>query len=94
MSVKVIYKKGECYYIGNDQSIIDAGFSPVKSYYNRAGSRLRYFVDDSGMVISKITCGKRKPIINFYENKKQANDHFKQMSASKWIQEKEAPKWL
>ena len=94
MAAQFLYIEGQTYIISNTMSILDAGFHPCKSYYNHRGDTLRYFKDDDGRVISRISARRRQPVINCFKTTEEANEHFKRMNAGqtfqtgKWVPEK------
>ena len=85
---------GQTYIISNSMSVIQAGFRPAKSYYNRDGDTLRYYTHDSGAVLARISRRRHQTVNNFYNSKTEANDHFKRMNegltfqTGKWVPER------
>ena len=85
---------GETKIISNNASIIQAGFRPAKSYYDKCGSTLRYFIHDSGLVIAKISRRRHQPFIRTYKSTAEANEAFKKMNegqtfqTGKWVLER------
>ena len=84
----------DTYIISNWMSILNAGFHSAKSYYNKSGSQLEYFVHDNGCVLERISSRNRQPINKVYKTKEQANAHFKTMNdgktfdTGKWVTKK------
>jgi hypothetical protein len=95
MAAQFLYIDGQTYIISNTMSITNAGFHPGRAYYNKDGDTLRYFKDDAGRVISRISRRRRQPCIGFYNTTAEANEAFKQMNAGKtfqtgkWVPEKQ-----
>lgn len=87
---------GEVKIISNTMSIISAGFRPAKSYYDRNGSTLSYFVNESGLVIARISHRRRQPFIKTFASTAEANEDFKKMNegltfqTGKWVPERRA----
>ena len=85
---------GQTYVIGNFMSILNAGFKPARSYYNKSGDQLTYYTHESGCILEVISRSRRQSIKNFYHSKEDANNHFKLMQngktyeTGKWIPEK------
>lgn len=85
---------GSTYIISNTMSIFNAGFRTAKSYYNKSGEHLTYYIHNSGAVLERFTRSRHQPIHNFYHSKEEANEHFKTMNhgktyeTGKWIPEK------
>lgn len=83
------------YIISNSMSVFQAGFHTAKSYYNKSGDTLRYFIHDDGTVLARISRRHHQTVNNFYNSKEEANDHFKRMNAGrtfqtgKWVPEKQ-----
>ena len=89
------FQSGErVYIIGNTMSIFNAGFHHVKTYYNKNGDHLTYYIHDDGTVLERFSRRRRQPFNNFYDTKEEANAHFKAMNhgetfeSGKWIPEK------
>ena len=92
------FQSGEqVHIIANTWSIFHAGFHAVKSYYNKNGDRLTYYIHDDGTVLERFSRRRRQPFNNFYHSKDEANAHFKKMNhgqtfeTGKWIPEKIQP---
>ena len=96
MAAHFLTVDGQTHIISNTMSILNAGFHSVRSYYNKRGDTLSYFVNDSGRVIARIGRKKHQPRLFFYNSTAEANESFKQMNAGrtyqtyKWVAEKEA----
>ena len=94
MAAHFLTVNGRTYIISNTMSIINAGFHVGRSYYNKDGDTLRYFKDDAGHVISRISRRRHQPRISFYNTTAEANEAFKRMNAGetfqtgKWVPEK------
>ena len=94
MAAHFLTVNGRTYIISNTMSILNAGFHPAKSYYNKNGDTLSYFKDDFGHVISRIGSRRRQPRINFYNTTAEANEAFKRMNdgetfqTGKWVPER------
>ena len=89
------FQSGETVYIiANSMSVFHAGFHTVKTYYNKYGDRLTYYIHNDGTILERFTKRRRQPINNFYKSKEAANDHFKMMNhgrtfeTGKWVPEK------
>ena len=92
MAAHFFNANGTTYIISNTMSIYQAGFKPCKSYYNKEGHTLSYYIHDSGAILAVITCGRRhQSIKNFYRTKDEANEHFKRMNDGKTFQ---TGKWV
>lgn len=91
MAAHFLTVNGQTHIISNTMSILDAGFHAGRSYYNKNGDTLRYFKDDAGHVISRISCRRRQPCLNFYNTTAEANEAFKRMNAGKTFQ---TGKWV
>lgn len=86
---------GEVHTIGNRWSIFQAGFTPVRSYYNKSGDTLEYFIHPCGTILELICRRRHQSIKNFYNSKEEANNHFKRMNDGyktfqdgKWVPER------
>lgn len=94
MAAHFLTMNGQTYIISNTMSIINAGFRPGRSYYNKSGESLSYFKDNAGHVIARISRRKHHPRLSFYETTEEANKAFKEMNegktyeTGKWIPEK------
>lgn len=94
MAAHFFTANGQTHIISNSMSIAAAGFRPVRSYYNKDGDRLTYYLHESGAVLERITQRRRQPVHNFYHHKDEANSHFKMMNqgktfqTGKWVPEK------
>lgn len=91
MAAHFLTVNGRTYIISNTMSILNAGFHPARSYYNKNGDTLSYFKDDAGHVIARIGRRRHQPIISFFGTTVEANDDFKQMNAGKTFQ---TGKWV
>jgi hypothetical protein len=91
MAAHFLTVNGQTYIISNTMSILNAGFHAGRSYYNKSGDTLRYFKDDAGHVIGRISCRRRQPVIFFFDTTAEANDDFKKMNAGKTFQ---TGKWV
>jgi hypothetical protein len=94
MAAHFLTVNGQTYIISNTMSILNAGFHPGRTYYNKAGDTLHYFKDDAGHVIARTSRRRRQPLISFYNTTAEANEAFKKMNAGqtfqtgKWVPEK------
>lgn len=94
MAAHFLTVNGRTHIVSNTMSIMNAGFHPAKSYYNKRGETLRYFKDDAGRVIARIGSRRHQPRISFYNTTAEANEAFKQLNdgktfqTGKWIPEK------
>ena len=88
-------KSGNVSIISNNMSILNAGFVPARSYYNKSGDTMSYYfnpADDS--VLAKTSIRHHQPIIDVYGSKAEANKAFKRINdgltfqTGKWIPEK------
>lgn len=70
-------KSGEVYIISNNYSVMQAGFKPVKSYYNRFGDELTYYIRDDGTVLERLSAPRRQTINNIYQTTDDANKAFR-----------------
>lgn len=82
---------GQTYIISNTMSVMQAGFHPAKSYYNKSGETLQYYTHDSGAVLARFSRRRHQTVNTFYQSKDEANDHFKRMNAGKTFQ---TGKWV
>lgn len=95
MAAHFLTVNGQTYIISNTMSILNAGFHPGRSYYDKYGATLQYFKDDAGHVIARTTQHRRQPILNFYNTTAEANECFKKMNegktfqTGKWVPKKE-----
>ena len=90
------FQSGETVYIiANTMSIFHAGFKPVKTYYNKSGDHLTYYIHPDGTVLERFSRRRRQPFNNFYNSKEEANAHFKHMNhgqtfeTGKWVPERQ-----
>ena len=74
------------YIISNSMSVVQAGFHPAKSYYNKDGDTLSYYTHENGAVLARISRRRRQTVNNFYNSKAEANEHFKRMNAGRTFQ--------
>lgn len=87
-------KNGNVSILSNTMSILNAGFVPAKSYYDKCGDTLTYFTHADGTILSCITRRGRQSIKTVYNSKEEANAHFKQMNdgrtfqSGKWVPER------
>ena len=94
MAAHFLTVNGRTHIISNPMSILNAGFNAGRSYYNHRGDTLRYFKDDAGHVIARISARRRQPRLAFYNTTAEANEAFKSMNAGqtfqtgKWVPEK------
>ena len=94
MAAHFLTVNGQTYIISNTMSILNAGFHPAKSYYNKSGDTLRYFKDDAGHVIARVSRRRHQPSISFYRTTAEANEAFKRMNegetfqTGKWVPER------
>lgn len=94
MAAHFLTVNGQTYIISNTMSIMNAGFHPGRSYYNKSGDTLSYYKDDAGHVIARISRRRRQPILHFYDTPAEANEAFKQMNedqtfqTGKWVPER------
>lgn len=95
MAAHFLRVDGHTYIISNTMSILNAGFHMGRAYYNKNGATLRYFRDDAGRVIARITQRRRQPVISFFDTTDAANKAFARMNAGKtfatgkWVSEKQ-----
>ena len=86
------FQSGETVYIiANSWSVFNAGFRTVKTYYNKSGDHLTYYIHPDGTVLERFTQRRRHPVNNFYNSKEAANTHFKKMNHGKTF---ETGKWI
>lgn len=84
-------KDGEVSILGNRMSIINAGFVPARSYYNKYGDTLSYYIHSDGTILSNISRRGRQTVKRIYASKDEANACFKQMNEGKTFQD---GKWV
>ena len=94
MAAQFVYLDEQVRIISNTMSIINAGFHPCRSYYDKTGDKLQYFKDDAGRVIARISRRRHQPIIWFFNSTDEANQDFKRRNegktfqTGKWVPEK------
>lgn len=91
MAAHFLTVNGQTYIISNTWSILNAGFHPGRTYYNKYGVTLEYFKDDAGHVISRRSERRHQPVISFFNTTDEANEAFKRMNAGKTFQ---TGKWV
>lgn len=82
---------GQTRIISNTMSVIQAGFHAAKSYYNKDGDTLNYYVHDSGAVLARFGRRRHQTVNTFYDSKEEANEAFKEMNRGKTFQ---TGKWV
>lgn len=82
---------GQTYIISNTMSVLNAGFHPARSYYNKNGDALSYYVHDCGAVLARISRRRHQTWNKFFNSKEEANEDFKHMNAGKTFQ---TGKWV
>jgi hypothetical protein len=94
MAAHFLTVNGQTHIISNTMSILSAGFHVGRSYYNKNGDTLRYYKDDAGHVIARVSRRRHQPSLSFYDTTAEANEAFKRMNAGqtfqtgKWVPEK------
>lgn len=85
---------GTTHIISNTMSVFNAGFREARSYYNKRGDRLTYYIREDGTVLERFTAHRKQPFMNVYATKDEANAHFSYMNkgltfeTGKWVTEK------
>ena len=94
MAAYFVTVNGRTHIISNTMSILNAGFRAGRAYYNKSGDTLRYFKDDAGHVIARISRRRHQPVISFFDDADAANKDFVRMNSGKtfntgkWVPEK------
>lgn len=85
---------GHTYIISNSMSVFQAGFHPAKSYFNKDGDTLSYYIHDNGTVLARFGRRRRQTLNAFFQSKDEANKDFQKMNAGKtfrtgkWVPER------
>ena len=77
--------------ISNSMSVCAAGFKMGRSYYNKSGDTLTYYVHQCGAVLARISRRRRQTRNIFYKSNDEANSRFKMMNDGKTF---ETGKWV